>query len=98
MLLGLDVFDQECHVASHVINELQALLSNSSMPLEKEFGHLYLCWGAKKVLYTEPELFRLHRQFHYPLSGSLYEVIKHERPSQVDKPTPKTTLRHHLVM
>ena len=43
MLLGLDVLDRESPVANNRTNELQAPPSGWSMPLERKFGHLYLC-------------------------------------------------------
>ncbi len=79
MLLGLDVLDSERLVANNVTNELQAQLSGCSMLLKRKFGPLYLCWGAKEVMYTKPELVKLHRNFRHPSTGKLYEDIKRAR-------------------
>ncbi len=89
MLLGLNVLDRESLVANNLTYELQAPLSGWSMPLERKFGHLYLCWGAKEMLYTKPELVKLHRPFRHSSTGKLYEVIKRARPSQVVESTGK---------
>ena len=89
MLLGLDVLDRESLVANNVHNELQAPLPGWSMPLEKKFGRLYLCWGAKEILYTKHELVKLHVHFCHLSTDKLYEVIKRARPSQVDESTRK---------
>ena len=59
------------------------------MPFEMKFGQLYLCWGAIEVLYTKPELVKLHSHLRHPSIGKLYAVIKRERPHQVDESTQK---------
>ncbi len=71
LLLGLDVLDRESIVANNVTNEIQSPLSGWSMPLERKFGNLYLCWGTKEVTHAESELIKLHRHFHHPSSGKL---------------------------
>ena len=68
MQLGLNALDLESLVTINVTNEIQTPLSGWSTPLERKFGHLYLCWGAKKVLNTKSELVKLHRHFHHPSS------------------------------
>ncbi len=89
VLLRLGVLDRVSLVANNVISELQAPLSGWSMPLERKFGHLNLCWGAKEVMYTNFELVKLHKHFYHHSSGKLYEVIKRERPNEADESTRK---------
>ncbi len=84
LLLGLNVLDREHLVADDVTNELHSPLLGYSMPFERKFGHLYLCWSTNEVLFTKRELVKLHRHFHHPSSGKLYELVKRARKNQAD--------------
>ncbi len=94
-LQGLDVLDREIMVANNVTNELNSPLLGWSMPLERKFGHLYLCWSSKEVLFTKRELVKFRRHFHRHSSGKLYELIKRAKQSQADE-SPRKLLQEIL--
>ena len=89
MLLGIDVMDRERIVANNVTNYAVQEDGRWKMPLIRKFGHMYLVWKPNEILFTRPELVKLHRHFRHPTEGKLWELIKRARPHQADEKTHK---------
>ncbi len=83
LLLGLDVLYRESLIANNVTNESHSGLYCWSIPLQKKFGHLYLHWSTKKVLFTKRELVKVSRHFHHPSRGKPFELAKRARHSKL---------------
>lgn len=86
MLIGLDFLDEHNLVANNVKNSLISEMEGWSIPITRQFGHLYVNW-EKQILYTRSELERLHRHFYHPSSNKLYNLIKKATPNQADSNT-----------
>eukprot|EP00171_Calliarthron_tuberculosum_P022358 IDg22358t1 len=46
-------------------------------------GHLYIKWEYPTVLYTEPELRKLHKQFGHPSAKALINLLKRATPEKL---------------
>lgn len=85
LLFGLDTLDKFHMYANTVLNRLVCEAYSVSVPLVRKLGHVYFVW-ERNVLYTMPELRKLHRHFFHPQPDRLYAVInkaggEHAKPS-----------------
>ncbi len=87
MLLELESMDRERLVSNIVLNELQAPYHGWSLPIVRKYGHLYLEWSSKHILYTRPELLKLQRHCRHPSKDRIYALIKRAMPKQADSTT-----------
>ncbi len=65
MLLGIDILDREGVIADNVRNELQSVYRGWATRIERKFGHLYVTWNSKHMLFTKPEHIKLNRHFRH---------------------------------
>lgn len=89
LLIGLDILDQHGIYPNNVKNLLCCPNLGWSMPLIRKRGHLYLCWTSREILYTKPELLKLHRHFYHPSTDKLMKLIHKASPEQADSATRK---------
>lgn len=87
LLLGLDVMDREGVIANNVRNQLQNPGQEWYLPIIRKYGHMYITWDKNEVLFTRPELIKLHRHFKHPDSQKLWNLIQRAKPDQVDTGT-----------
>lgn len=85
LLFGLDILDKFRMYANTVLNRLVCEAYSVTVPLVRKLGHVYYVW-EQNVLYTMPELRKLHRHFFHPQPDRLYAVInkaggEHAKPS-----------------
>lgn len=85
LLFGLDTLDKFHMYANTVLNRLVCEAYSVTMPLVRKLGHVYYVW-EHNVLYTMPELRKMHRHFFHPQPDRLYAVInkaggEHAKPS-----------------
>ena len=77
MIMGLEMLDRELLVANNVRNLLICEGAGGwSIPITRKFGHLYICCNPAEILFTRPELYKLHHQFYHPGAGILYNFVK----------------------
>ena len=86
-LLGLDILDKEGLVANNVMNQLQSLKYNWSLPIERKLGHMFVSWESTSAYFTKPQLIRLHKHFYHPSAENLMELLKRSHPSDADEKT-----------
>lgn len=53
-------------------------------------GHLYIRWNHSTVLYTKPELKKLHLQFGHPSNDALLNLLKRATPDKMTPSVKKT--------
>jgi len=70
----------------YIQNDLLFILGKSEK-LELRNGLLYYTWNRNFVLFSEAELFKLHRSFGHPSASALYNVLKRARPGDVSSET-----------
>lgn len=87
LLLGLDLLDKERLMPNNVLNLLQHHDHCCSISVTRKFGHMYVCWSSKEVLFTRSELLKLHRHFRHPSQSKLWALIKRARPDHADEET-----------
>ncbi len=56
MLLGLDMLECEGLIGYDFRNELQSVYHGRAIPIERKFGHLYVTWNSKHIIFTRLEL------------------------------------------
>ena len=64
-LLGLDNMEKYKMVLDTERFVLSSRLEEWKVPLRNKLGHLYYEWGPE-VLFTETELMKVRKHFHYP--------------------------------
>ena len=85
-LLGLDTLDLHRMYVNNVTNRLVCVDEGVAVPLVRKFGHIYLDWGAE-ILYTFPELQRIHKHFYHAKPERLYALMRRAKDQQA---TPET--------
>ena len=69
-------------------NQLHCPQLQLSTPLVRKNGHVYLEWPtSKSVLFSSPELLRLHRGFSHPATDKLYNLLRTARPYETNQET-----------
>ncbi len=76
MLLGLNILDRDGLIADNIRNELKSAYHSWLIPIERKFGHLYVIWNSKPILFTRQEPIKLHRHFRHPSPEKLYTRYK----------------------
>ncbi|GAB0498186.1 hypothetical protein MMPV_009527 [Pyropia vietnamensis] len=71
LLFGMDTLDKFRMYANTVLNRLVCEVYSVTVPLVRKLGHVYYVW-ERNVLYTLPELRKLHRHFFHPQPDRLY--------------------------
>lgn len=89
MLIGLEVMDKHKLVADNVDNKLVSKKGNWSWPITRKNGHLFVEWKLNEVLYTKPELKRLHLHFYHPSTSKMFNLISRARPEEATPATRK---------
>lgn len=87
MLLGLDVLDKEKLIVDNVENAVYSKKFKWSIPVTRKEGHLFLTWKFASILFTKPELRKLHLHFFHPSQDKLFNLIKRAHPRHA---TPQT--------
>lgn len=80
LLLGLDVLSRLKAVLDFGKYTMTSTAGNCTIPLTKRMGHAYIDWQSS-ILYTEPELRKMHRHFFHPSTDKLYAIIKRAEPT-----------------
>lgn len=75
LLIGLDMLDKFKLVVDNVDNILRCKEPRWSVTIVRKFGHLYYEWPYE-VMYTIPELKKIHRHFYHPQPQRLFNVLK----------------------
>lgn len=104
LLFGLVTLDKFHMYASTVPNGLVCEAFSVSVPLVRKLDHDYFVW-ERNVLYTTPELRKLHRHFLHPQPDRLYAVMykaggDHAQPStlkQLQAVSKSCDLRQRLA-
>lgn len=81
--LGLDILDQEKH-ADNFHNVLCSYKFGWKIPIKRKYDHLYVTWETNEVIFTIPELIKLHRNFSHPSAGKSLKLKKRAKPDQAD--------------
>jgi len=85
-LLGLYTLDLHRMYVNNVTNRLVCVSEGVAVPLVRKFGHIYLDWGSE-ILYTFPELQRIHKHFYHAKPERLYSLMRRAKDKQA---TPET--------
>ncbi|OSX76497.1 hypothetical protein BU14_0188s0015 [Porphyra umbilicalis] len=76
-LLGLDTLDRYKMYVNNVTDELVCVNEGVSLPTTRSDGHVYYSWEWNPdILYTFPELVRIHRHFFHASPERLYAVMR----------------------
>ena len=78
MLLGMDFLDKHGLIIDVTRNLLVHQSSNSSQPLSRKHGHVYIEWDSD-MLFTYEELRKMHRNFFHPTVNNLMNLFKRAR-------------------
>lgn len=74
LLQGLDVLDSHRMYINTVKNKLVRVNEGVDMPVVRNLGHVHNEWG-RAILYTFPELQRIHKQYFLANPEQLYPLI-----------------------
>jgi hypothetical protein len=78
MLLGMDFLDKHRLIIDVTRNLLVHQSTNSSQPLSRKHGHVYIEWDSD-MLFTYDELRKMHRNFFHPAVNKLMNLFKRAR-------------------
>lgn len=82
LLLGLDVLTSYRMILNFADDEVTSKADGWRLPLIRKGGHVYLDWTVG-ILYTVPELRKIHRHFYHPHSEKLYAMMRRADPKKV---------------
>ena len=85
-LMGLDILDLYHMWVNDVTNHLVCINEGVSLPLVRKLGRIYLDWGSI-ILYTFPELQRIHKHFYHANPERLYALMSRAKDEHA---APKT--------
>lgn len=86
LLLGLDFLDRHNMYVNNTTNRLVCVNEGIQVPLVRKMGHIFFEWEAE-ILYTFPELQRIHKHFFHANSERLYALM---RRAKIDDAVPLT--------
>ena len=88
LLLGLEKMDQHRLYFYNTTNKLVCVNEGVILPVVRKLGHAYYQWGPE-VLYTYPELQKIHKHFFHAKPERLYNVMKRAEVANVVPETLK---------
>eukprot|EP00170_Pyropia_yezoensis_P002014 contig_8608_g2018 len=74
LILGLDFLDEHKMYVNNTTNMLVCVNEGIQVPLVRKTGHIFFEWGAV-ILYTFPELQRIHKHFFHAIPERLDAVL-----------------------
>eukprot|EP00170_Pyropia_yezoensis_P002017 contig_8609_g2021 len=86
LLLGLDFLDEHKMNVNNTTKMLICVNKGIQVPLVRKMGHIFFEWGTD-ILYTFPELQRIHKHFFHASPERLYALM---RRAKVDDAVPLT--------
>jgi len=89
LLLGLDYMDKEKLLADNLKNMLICEENGWTLPITRRKGHMFVEWNIQKILFTNMELHRMHRNFFHPSARKLFNVLKRAYPYSCNSETLK---------
>lgn len=89
MLIGLDVMRLQGLKLNFDADFVPDVTREWSLPIHYKNGHAFVHDEMHDVMFTKPELERLHLYFHHPSTGKLYNLLRRYDPSTVDSSVRK---------
>lgn len=91
LLVGLDVMRANGMILNFDADEVTDDSATWIVPIDYLRGHAFITDATNSVLYTKPELEKLHLQFYHPSPGKLYDLLKRYNPDTIG-PSVKSVL------
>jgi hypothetical protein len=88
MLLGLDILDKHGLQFLNTENELESVKEHWKIPVIRKDGHDFITWPTSfQIIFSRPQLERLHRHFFHPSATNLHALLKRATPETISEDT-----------
>lgn len=87
LLLGLNFMDLYKLYPQTVKNLFKSKHFDAQYNIQRRDGYLFINWQMETILYTKPELIKLHQHFFHPTASKLFNALQRSSPSECTSTT-----------